>query len=87
MIAKELSKLGVDICEAGFPVASQGDFEAVSRIAKEVGHLTDGRMEPMVICGLARAMKKDIDCAYAAIKHAPRHRIHTFLAVPSVRVS
>lgn len=50
-IAKQLSKLGVDICEAGFPIASEGDFKAVERIAKEVGNLTAGRKDkkPMVI--------------------------------------
>ena len=56
-IARQLSRLGVDICEAGFPIASPGDFEAVRRIAEEVGPLTEGRKtgEPMVIAGLARA--------------------------------
>lgn len=48
---RQLSRLGVDVCEAGFPIASEGDFHAVERIAKEVGHLTTGRAEgrkPMV---------------------------------------
>src|SRR5215510_7550456 len=56
-IARQLSRLGVDICEAGFPIASPGDFEAVRRIAEEVGPLTEGRKDgrPMVIAGLARA--------------------------------
>lgn len=52
-IARSLSRLGVDVCEAGFPVASEGDFEAVSRIAKEVGPLMEGRenlKQPMVDC-------------------------------------
>ena len=50
-IARQLSRLGVDICEAGFPIASPGDFDAVRRIAEEVGPLTDGRKsgQPMVI--------------------------------------
>jgi 2-isopropylmalate synthase len=51
-IAKQLSKLGVDVCEAGFPIASEGDFKAVERIAKEVGHLLVGRKnksKPMVM--------------------------------------
>jgi 2-isopropylmalate synthase len=48
-IARHLSRLGVDICEAGFPVASSGDFDAVHRIATEIGPLVDGRQEPMVI--------------------------------------
>ncbi len=58
-IARQLSRLGVDICEAGFPIASPGDFEAVRRIAQEVGPLTDGRKDgqPMTIAGLARASR------------------------------
>ena len=58
-IAKQLSRLGVDVCEAGFPVASQGDFEAVQRIAREVGPLTEGRVQgkPMTICGLSRCVE------------------------------
>ncbi|KAJ3034316.1 hypothetical protein HDV00_005192 [Rhizophlyctis rosea] len=87
-IAKQLSRLGVDICEAGFPIASQGDFEAVQRIAKEVGPLTTGRAggEPMTICALARAVPTDIQRAYDAIRHAPRHRIHTFLATSDIHL-
>jgi 2-isopropylmalate synthase len=85
-IAKQLSRLGVDICEAGFPIASPGDFLAVERIAKEVGPLTVGRKEPMVICGLARATEGDIQRAFDAIKHAPRHRIHTFLATSDIHL-
>ena len=56
-IAKQLARLGVDICEAGFPIASQGDFEAVSRVAQTAGNLTEGRpnTETMRIAGLARA--------------------------------
>jgi 2-isopropylmalate synthase len=88
-IAHQLSRLGVDVCEAGFPVASPGDFEAVSTIAKEVGTLTyeharEGK--PMTICGLARATKKDIDRCFEAIMHAPRHRIHTFLATSDIHL-
>jgi 2-isopropylmalate synthase len=87
-IAKQLSRLGVDICEAGFPIASPGDFEAVRRIAEEVGHLTEGRKsgQPMVIAGLARASKEDIQRAYDAVKVAPRHRIHTFLATSDLHL-
>ncbi|KAJ3322480.1 hypothetical protein HDV06_003024 [Boothiomyces sp. JEL0866] len=87
-IAKQLSRLGVDVCEAGFPVASPGDFKAVERIAKEVGALLHGRKnkEPMVICGLARAVEGDIQRAYDAIKSAPRHRIHTFLATSDIHL-
>ncbi|KAI8918454.1 2-isopropylmalate synthase [Powellomyces hirtus] len=87
-IAKQLSRLGVDVCEAGFPIASEGDFEAVERIAKEVGHLMSGRKggKPMVICGLARAVPADIQRAYDAIKHAPLHRVHTFLATSDIHL-
>ncbi len=87
-IARQLSRLGVDICEAGFPIASPGDFEAVRRIAEEVGPLTEGRKtgQPMVIAGLARANQEDIDRAYDAVKVAPRHRIHTFLATSDIHL-
>ncbi len=87
-IARQLSRLGVDICEAGFPIASPGDFEAVRRIAAEIGPLTENRKsgEPMVIAGLARANEKDIDRAYDAVKVAPRHRIHTFLATSDIHL-
>ncbi|MEM7114505.1 MAG: 2-isopropylmalate synthase [Chloroflexota bacterium] len=87
-IAKQLSRLGVDICEAGFPIASPGDFEAVRRIAEEVGPLTEGRKDgqPMTIAGLSRAHKDDIQRAYDAVKAAPRHRIHTFLATSDIHL-
>ncbi len=87
-IARQLSRLGVDICEAGFPIASPGDFDAVRRIAEEVGPLTDGRQsgQPMAIAGLARANKEDIQRAYDAVKGAPRHRIHTFLATSDIHL-
>jgi 2-isopropylmalate synthase len=87
-IARQLSRLGVDICEAGFPIASPGDFEAVRRIAEEIGPLTEGRKtgQPMVITGLARANHGDIQRAYDAVKVAPRHRIHTFLATSDIHL-
>ncbi len=87
-IARQLSRLGVDICEAGFPIASPGDFEAVRRIAEEVGPLTEGRKDgrPMVIAGLARANQDDISRAFDAVKVAPRHRIHTFLATSDIHL-
>ena len=69
-MAKQLVKLGVDIIEAGFPIASQGDFDAVKRIANEVQGTT--------IAGLARAKEEDIKTAWEAVKDAPQHRIHTF---------
>ena len=76
IIAEQLSKLGVDVIEAGFPVASVGDFEAVKAIARSIeGH---------VICGLARAVDKDIDCCWEAVKYAKKPRIHTFIATSSI---
>lgn len=86
-IAHQLARLGVDVCEAGFPVASPGDFEAVRTIARDVGPVvSDGRTIPMTICGLARATEKDIDRCFDAVRHAPRHRVHTFLATSDIHV-
>ncbi|KAI9297677.1 2-isopropylmalate synthase [Neoconidiobolus thromboides FSU 785] len=87
-IAKNLSELGIDVLEAGFPVASEGDFQAVKAIATQVGPLTEGRKDgiPMVICGLSRAVISDIDRCYEAIKEAPRKRIHTFLATSDIHL-
>lgn len=70
-IASLLDEMGVDIIEAGFPIASEGDFQAVSEIAKNARN--------SVICGLARANLADIDRCWEAVKHAPRARIHTFI--------
>jgi len=86
-IAKLLSRLGVDVCEAGFPIASQGDFDAVTQIAQEVGPLEIGReYGPMRICGLSRSVEKDILRCWDAVRHAPRHRIHTFLATSDIHL-
>ncbi len=70
-VAALLDEMGVDVIEAGFPIASNGDFEAVSEIAKIVKNA--------VVCGLARANPKDIDRAGDAVRHAKRGRIHTFI--------
>jgi len=70
-IAGLLDEMGVDIIEAGFPIASEGDFAAVSEIAKQA--------QTSVICGLARANFKDIDRCWEAVKHAKQPRIHTFI--------
>ncbi|MCV2868808.1 2-isopropylmalate synthase [Defluviimonas sp. WL0002] len=70
-IAEMLDEMGVDIIEAGFPIASEGDFEAVSDIARQ--------SKNSVICGLARANFKDIDRCWEAVRHARRPRIHTFI--------
>lgn len=81
IIARQLARLGVDIIEAGFPFASLGDFEAVQKIAREVG-TADGP----VICGLARATKADIERAGEAIKPAAKGRIHTFIATSDIHM-
>ena len=78
IIAKQLARLGVDIIEAGFPISSEGDFEAVKLIAKEVKGPT--------ICGLARVMKGDIDRAWEAVKHSKKPRIHTFIATSQIHI-
>jgi 2-isopropylmalate synthase len=70
-IAQLLDEMGVDIIEAGFPIASEGDFRAVNEIAR--------RASNAVICGLARANVTDIDRCWEAVKHAARPRIHTFI--------
>ena len=87
-IARQLSRLGVDVCEAGFPIASPGDFEAVKTIARAIGPMTDNRPsgDPMRICGLSRATEKDIERCFNAVKYAPRHRIHTFLATSDIHL-
>ncbi|MFD1344476.1 2-isopropylmalate synthase [Litorisediminicola beolgyonensis] len=70
-IAELLDDMGVDIIEAGFPIASEGDFRAVSEIAQ--------RSKDAVICGLARANLTDIDRCWDAVRHAAKPRIHTFI--------
>jgi 2-isopropylmalate synthase len=75
-IARALEQLGVDIIEAGFPITSPGDFEAVSAIAAEVTGAT--------ICGLARCTEKDVRRAGEAVKHAKRGRVHVFCATSKI---
>jgi len=77
-IAHQLARLGVDVIEAGFPITSPGDFEAVQAIAREV--------EGPVICGLARTSKQDIEAAWNAVRDAARPRIHTFIATSDVHI-
>src|SRR6266513_2024180 len=71
-IAEQLARLGVDIIEAGFPIASDGDFEAVEAIAKTVRGST--------IAALSRTGFKDLDRAWEAVRHTERPRIHVFIA-------
>ena len=85
-VARALARLGVDVIEAGFPAASPDDFEAVRRIAEEVGNRRVLDREPPVICGLARTTKGDIDAAWGAIQDAARPRIHTFLATSPIHM-
>jgi len=85
-IAKTLTKLGVDVIEAGFPAASPDDLEGVRRIAVEVGSSKPGGSAPPIICGLARANKSDIDAAWEAVQYADRPRIHTFLATSPIHM-
>ena len=80
-IAQQLARLGVDVIEAGFPFASDGDFAAVQRIAQQVG----GESGP-IICGLARASKPDIKACADAVKPALHSRIHTFIATSDIHL-
>lgn len=77
-IAHALQELGVDIIEAGFPISSPGDFRAVQRISQEI--------KECVVCGLTRAVPKDIDAAAEALRDATRPRIHTGLGVSDVHI-
>src|SRR6516164_4161290 len=78
-IAEQLARLGVDIIEAGFPIASDGDFEAVEAIAKSV--------RGPVITGLSRTGFKDIDRAWEAVRHAEKARIHVFIATSPIHMA
>ncbi|MDU0356280.1 2-isopropylmalate synthase [Paraglaciecola aquimarina] len=78
-IALALERLGVDIIEAGFPVSSPGDFESVRAIAREVKNAT--------VCGLSRALAKDIDACGESLSVAEHFRIHTFIATSDIHVN
>ncbi|MEZ5532574.1 MAG: 2-isopropylmalate synthase [Steroidobacteraceae bacterium] len=75
-VARALAELGVDVIEAGFPAASRGDFDAVSAIAREIAG--------PIVCGLARCNRDDIELVAKALQHAPRRRIHVFLATSAI---
>jgi 2-isopropylmalate synthase len=77
-IAHQLARLGVDVIEAGFPIASPGDFEAVQAIAREV--------EGPIIAGLARANPADVERAWEAVREAERPRIHTFVSTSDIHI-
>ena len=78
-IALALERLGVDIIEAGFPVSSPGDFQSVRSIAREVKNAT--------VCGLSRALEKDIDACGEALNIAENFRIHTFISTSDIHVA
>ncbi len=80
-IARHLAKMGVDIIEAGFPAASPDDLAAVRRIAEEVGSA-----EGPIICGLARAVKSDIEKCWEAVQYAAKPRIHTFMSTSDIHL-
>ena len=77
-IARQLQRMKVDIIEAGFAASSPGDFEAVSRIAREI--------QGPIICSLARAHPNDVDQAWEAVRHAEKHRVHVFLSSSDIHV-
>jgi 2-isopropylmalate synthase len=77
-IAHQLARLGVDVIEAGFPITSPGDFEAVQAISREV--------EGPIVAGLARTHQQDIDAAYNAVRDAARPRIHTFISTSDIHI-
>lgn len=79
-MAAKLVELGVDIMEAGFPIASHGDFEAVDAISREFGS------RDLTIAALARSTAKDVERAGEALKHAQRSRIHTFIATSDIHL-
>src|SRR5580698_768732 len=70
-VARALAELGVDVIEAGYPAAARGDWESVHAVAREI--------HGPVICGLARCRRGDIELAAAALRAAPRHRLHVFV--------
>jgi 2-isopropylmalate synthase len=77
-LARQLEKLGVDVIEAGFPIASEGDFESVREVAKE--------LRETIVCGLARTGEKDVERAAEAIEAAAKPRIHTFIATSDIHL-
>lgn len=77
-VARQLARLGVDIIEAGFPVSSPGELKAVQAISREI--------RGPVICGLARAIRGDIDAAWEAVKDAERPRLHVFLGASDIHM-
>ena len=91
-VARQLARLGVDVIEAGFPIASPDDLAAVQAISSDVGQAksvstwAEDSVRTPVICGLARASTQDIDAAWEAIQSADYPRIHTFLATSDIHM-
>src|SRR5438094_3151183 len=81
-MARQLARLNVDVIEAGFPISSDEDFEAVREVARQIGTLPGSP----IICGLSRVGLMDIDRAWEAVKHARRPRIHTFVATSDLHL-
>jgi len=77
-LARQLERLGVDVIEAGFPIASRGDFESVQAIARELTRTQ--------VCGLARTGREDVERAAQALEPARRPRIHTFIATSDIHL-
>lgn len=77
-VAKQLARLNVDVIEAGFPISSPGDFEAVKLISQQI--------KGPIIAGLCRATNADIDCAWDALRYAEKPRIHTFIATSDIHL-
>ena len=77
-IAYQLERLGVDVIEAGFPIASPGDFEAVSLVSQ--------KMKKSSVCGLARCLPQDIKAAAKSVKKAKKPRVHIFLATSKIHL-
>jgi 2-isopropylmalate synthase len=78
-LAEQIAQMGADVIEAGFPIASHGDFESVRQIAQTVRECE--------VCGLARTKKEDIDRAWEALKEAEKPRIHTFIATSDIHLT
>jgi len=77
-LARQLERLGVDVIEAGFPIASEGDFESVRAVAAE--------LRETIVCGLARTGREDIERAARALERAAKPRIHTFIATSDIHL-
>ncbi|GHS99296.1 2-isopropylmalate synthase [Synergistales bacterium] len=85
-IARQLSRLGVDVIEAGFPASSPGDFACVSAIAESIGKKARPDGSTPIIAGLSRTTEQDVRAAYDAVKEAKRHRIHIFIATSPIHM-